>query len=37
MMHIYIRKRRDTWEDTELEGNIDKTSEHGNGLVTANL
>jgi len=37
IMHIYIRKRRETWKDTELEGNIDKTSEHRNGHVTANL
>jgi hypothetical protein len=28
IMHIYIRKRRETWKDTGLEGNIDKTSEH---------
>ena len=37
IMHIYTRKRRETWKDTGLEGNIDKTSEHRNGHVTANL
>jgi hypothetical protein len=37
IMHIYIRKRRETWKDKELEGNIHKTSEHRNGLVTVKL